>query len=77
MTVGRRTSIESPSADEESVEDAVVSHASPASVEEPDTELEEHAPVEEPEHPRPDRERHKAHPKKAARKPTRVVRRRR
>src|SRR5438876_12261502 len=67
MIVGRRTSIEAPSEDEESVEDETVAHAQPASVEEPDTEL-EHAPVEEPERLRPDRERRKAHSKKSARK---------
>ena len=77
MSVGRRTSIEEPSADEESVEDAAVSHAPPASVEEPDTELEEHAPVEEPEYPGPDRKRRKAHSNKSARKPAPAAKRRR
>ena len=73
MAVGRRTSIESPSADEESVEDAAVSHAPIASVEEPDTEPGEHPPVEEPEHPRAAPESPKAQSKKPARKPSKTA----
>ena len=77
MAVGRRTSIEAPSADEESVEDATVSHAPMAPVEEPDTEPEEHAPVDEPEHPRAGREPPTAQAKKSPRKRTKAGKRRR
>ena len=50
---GRRTSIEAPSEEDESVEQAIESHIPQAPVEEPDPDPTEHPPVDEPEHPRP------------------------
>ena len=50
---GRRTSIEAPGEDDESVEQAFESHTPQAPVEEPDPDPAEHPPVDEPEHPRP------------------------
>jgi hypothetical protein len=49
---GRRTSIESPDEEDESVEQVIESHAPQAPVEEPDPDPAEHPPVDEPEHPR-------------------------
>lgn len=49
---GRRTSIESPDQDDESVEQVTEAHTPQAPVEEPDPDPAEHAPVDEPEHPR-------------------------
>jgi outer membrane biosynthesis protein TonB len=49
---GRRTSIEAPSEEDESVEQAVESHIPQAPVEEPDPDPAQHPPVDEPEHPR-------------------------
>jgi hypothetical protein len=49
---GRRTSIESPDQEDESVEQVIESHTPQAPVEEPDPDPAEHPPVDEPEHPR-------------------------
>jgi len=51
-TGGRRTSIEAPGGEDESVEQAIESHVPQAPVEEPDPDPAEHPPVDEPEHPR-------------------------
>lgn len=67
MEVGKRTSIEAPSADEESIEDVTESHVPMEPVEEPDSDSNEHAPVEEPVRPRSEREPGKP-PKPSARR---------
>ena len=65
---GRRTSIEAPAEDDESVEQAFESHTPQAPVEEPDPDPAGHPPVDEPEHPRPPNpQRRKSAPRKRRR----------